>query len=86
MHWDLVDAYLTSKLRKLHIYICSYFQVCDIHAYTHIYRFVDADGNSYNPVKPVTGPHGSTYMFTGPKVHEHLPLCATKFIHKHLME
>ena len=33
------------------------------------YRFVDDDGNTYNPAKKITGPYGSTYVFAGPKVY-----------------
>ena len=31
-------------------------------------RFVDADGNNYNPSQRLTGPYGPTHVFTGPKV------------------
>ena len=36
------------------------------------YRFVDDNGNTYNPAKKITGPYGSTYIFTGPKVRMHV--------------
>ena len=61
MHWDFLADYLTSKFKGL--------KLCSLHISCYIYRFVDADGNNYNPARRVTGPYGSTYVFTGPKVH-----------------
>ena len=33
-----------------------------------VYRFVDANGNQYYPVKELDGPYYGTTVFTGPKV------------------
>ena len=33
-----------------------------------LYRFIDADGHNYSPTRTITGPYGSTDIFTGPKV------------------
>ena len=34
----------------------------------YVYRFIDANGYNYNPSRTITGPYGSTTIFTGPKV------------------
>ena len=47
----------------------------DLHTYLRtyvmtfrVYRFVDANGNQYYPVKELDGPYYGTTVFTGPKV------------------
>ena len=62
--WGFLADYLTSTqliMCYAHIYVlwCCYW--CN-------YRYVDGDGNNYNPARQIVGPYGSTYVFTGPKV------------------
>ena len=33
-----------------------------------LYRYVDENGNNYNPTMSIVGPYGATNTFTGPKV------------------
>ena len=47
-----------------------------------LYRFIDADGNNYNPTRTVTGPYGSTNIFTGPKVQ---PITSYNSLYSHCM-
>ena len=48
----------------------------------HVYRFVDANGNQYYPVKELDGPYYGTAVFTGPKVKLLLLLTDTKVFTK----
>ena len=44
----------------------------------NVYRFVDANGTQYYPVKEIAGPYGTTFAFTGPKVN-YLPQKCNKY-------
>ena len=63
------SSYLFNWLVHIHDYIstltvccCSYMDVCCI-------RFIDDNGNNYNPSKATDEPYRGAYIFTGPKVH-----------------
>ena len=60
MHWDFLVGYLISKFTFQYIHNES--------VYIHLFRFVDADGNNYDPRKLTFGPYGLAYVFAGPKV------------------
>ena len=61
MLWDSLVNYLNSKYQCVNVVM---------HIIMHVYfqSFVNDSGVSYNPRKIVSGPYGSTSIFTGPKV------------------
>ena len=60
MHWDSLVDYMNSTLQTTFTYE-------DTNMGT-FFSFVNDAGVKYNPVRTITGPYGSTSIFTGPKV------------------